>query len=106
MSMNKSMSSEMSMSMSKCLNMSMNKGMNPFCTDCAHTSSCTKQFDKNERKSCPLVKDHEPLRYRNSEGYPDPTAYFALRNVMRKPNGGQQHKTKKRRPRTQVVYYD
>lgn len=100
--MNESMSSEMSMNM----NMSMSREMKTICTDCAHASNCTKQFDKNERKSCPLVEDHEPLRYRKSEGYPDPTAYFALRNVMRKPNGGQQHKTKRRRPRTQVVYYD
>lgn len=114
MSMSKSMSKSGEMNMST--NMNMNKNMNmsrgtssggkTFCTDCAHASNCTKQFDENERKNCPLVEDDEPLRYRNSEGYPDPTAYFALRNMMRKPHGGQQHKTKKHRPRTQVVYYD
>ena len=46
--------------------------------------------------------DNEPLCYRNSEGYSDPTAYFALRNVMKKPK----KKEKLRRPRTQVVHYD
>ena len=47
------------------------------------------------------------LRYRNSEGYSDPTAFFARRNVM-KP-AGLKHRTKtekKRHPRTQVVHYD
>lgn len=95
----------------------MSRGKKIICTDCVRASNCTKQFNENERKSCPLVEDHEPLRYRNSEGYPDPTAYFALRNVMRKPNGGikggqkpqgnWKHKAeKKSRPRTQVVHYD
>ena len=28
-------------------------------------------------------RDDEPLCYRNSEGYTDPTAFFALRSVMK-----------------------
>lgn len=41
--------------------------------------------------------------YRNSEGYSDPTAYFALRNALKKPK---HEREKPRCPRTQVVHYD
>ena len=76
-----------------------------FCSDCANTARCTWQFDEEQRRRCPILNgDDEPLSYRNSEGYSDPTAYFALRNVMKKPKP--QKKEKLRRPRTQVVHYD
>lgn len=76
-----------------------------FCANCANTARCTRQFDENQRARCPILNsDDEPLCYRNSEGYSDSTAYFALRNVMKKPNA--QKKEKPRRPRTQVVHYD
>ena len=76
--------------------------MKPFCTDCTRGSYCTRQYDEEQRARCPILNaDNEPLRYRNSEGYSDPTAFFALRNVMRKPKAA-----KKRHPRTQVVHYD
>ena len=78
------------------------------CSDCTKSSYCIRQYDEEQRASCPILNaDNEPLRYRNSEGYSDPTAFFALRNVM-KPTG-LNHKPKaekKRRPRTQVVHYD
>ena len=78
---------------------------NEFCLDCANTVRCTRQFDEDQRRCCPILNgDDEPLSYRNSEGYSDPTAYFALRNVMKKPKP--QKKEKLRRPRTQVVHYD
>lgn len=82
-----------------------------FCSDCANTARCTRQFDEEQRRRCPILNgDNEPLCYRNSEGYSDPTAYFALRNVMRKtkPAGKPQSakKEKPRRLRTQVVHYD
>ena len=76
-----------------------------FCSDCANIARCTRQFDEEQRRSCPILNgDDEPLCYRNSEGYSDPTAYFALRNVMKKPKP--QKEAKPRRPRTQVVHYD
>lgn len=75
-----------------------------FCKECVKTNDCRLQFDKEHRRECPLMRDDEPLRYRNSEGYSDPTAYFALLNAMKKPK--QEEKEKQRRPRTQVVYYD
>ena len=54
-----------------------------------------------------LNADNEPLHYRNSEGYPDPTAFFALRNVMKPAKLNHKAKAeKKRRPRTQVIHYD
>ena len=76
-----------------------------FCSDCANTARCTRQFDEEQCRRCPILYgDDEPLSYRNSEGYSDPTAYFALRNVMKKPKP--RKKEKLRRPRTQVVHYD
>ncbi|MDO4741724.1 MAG: hypothetical protein Q4A66_13735 [Eubacteriales bacterium] len=78
---------------------------NQFCRDCAKYAACTRRMDERQTAECPFLKEEEePLRYRNSEGYPDPTAYFALRNAMRKPK--QEKKDKSRRPRTQVVHYD
>ena len=78
------------------------------CNDCTRSSYCIRQYNEKERASCPILNaDNEPLRYRNSEGYSDPTAYFALRNVM-KP-AGLKHKSKaekKHHPRTQVIHYD
>ena len=78
------------------------------CSDCTKSSYCIRQYDEEQRASCPILNaDNEPLRYRNSEGYSDPTAYFALRNVM-KP-AGLKHKSKaekKHHPRTQVIHYD
>ena len=76
--------------------------MKTSCAGCAKSASCTLQYDEERRAQCPILNaDNEPLRYRNSEGYSDPTAFFALRNVMRKPKAA-----KKRHPRTQIVHYD
>ena len=76
--------------------------MKPFCTDGTRGSYCTRQYDEEQRARCPILNaDNEPLRYRNSEGYSDPTAFFALRSAMRKPKVA-----KKCHPRTQVVHYD
>ena len=82
--------------------------MKTSCECCAKGAGCLLQYDEERRAQCPILNaDNEPLCYRNSEGYSDPTAFFALRNVM-KPTG-LNHKPKaekKRRPRTQVVHYD
>ena len=76
--------------------------MKTSCARCAKSAGCPLQYDEDRRAQCPILNaDNEPLRYRNSEGYSDPTAFFALRNVMRKPKAA-----KKRHPRTQVVHYD
>lgn len=81
-----------------------------FCSDCDRTAYCIRQYDEGQRNRCPILNgDDEPLCYRNSEGYSDPTAYFALRNVMRKPKAEKEtcvKKEKKLHPRTQVVHYD
>lgn len=53
--------------------------------------------------------DDEPLCYRNSEGYTDPTAFFALRSVMKesKPmKKTHEKKERQRQIRTQVIHYD
>ena len=76
--------------------------MKSSCVDCSRSACCILQYDENQRAQCPILNaDNEPLRYRNSEGYSDPTAFFALRSAMRKPKAA-----KKRHPRTQVVHYD
>ena len=55
-----------------------------YCDECVHRRTCTLQFEENRRTACPILKgDDEPILYRNSEGYSDPTAYFALRDVAR-----------------------
>ena len=82
--------------------------MKTFCGCCAKGANCLLQYDEERRAQCSILNaDNEPLHYRNSEGYSDPTAYFALRNVM-KP-AGLKHKSKaekKHHPRTQVIHYD
>lgn len=76
--------------------------MKTSCECCAKSAGCPLQYDEERRAQCPILNaDNEPLRYRNSEGYSDPTAYFALRSAMRKPKAA-----KKRHPRTQVIHYD
>ena len=76
--------------------------MKTSCERCAKSAGCPLQYDEERRAQYPILNaDNEPLRYRNSEGYSDPTAFFALRNVMRKPKAA-----KKRHPRTQIVHYD
>ena len=76
--------------------------MKTSCERCAKSAGCPLQYDEERRAQCPILNaDNEPLRYRNSDGYSDPTAFFALRKVMRKPKAA-----KKRHPRTQIVHYD
>ena len=82
--------------------------MKAFCECCTKGASCSLRYDEERRAQCPILNaDNEPLRYRNSEGYSDPTAFFALRNVMRPTV--LEHKAKaekKRHHRTQVIHYD
>ena len=58
--------------------------------------------DMDQRTQYLAMEDDEPMCYRNVEGYPDPTAYLALRSVMKRS------KTVKKDgpPRTQVAHYD
>ena len=84
------------------------------CNDCTRSSYCIRQYDEEQRANCPILNaDNELLRYRNSEGYSDPTAFFALRSAMKATKPKKKKKVadkpkgkKKRHPRTQVVHYD
>ena len=82
--------------------------MKSSCVDCPRSACCILQYDKNQRAQCPILNaDNEPLRYRNPEGYSDPTAFFALRNVMKPTVLRHKAKTeKKHHSRTQVIHYD
>ena len=82
--------------------------MKSSCVDCPRSACCILQYDENQRAQCPILNaDNEPLRYRNSEGYSDPTAFFALRNVMKPARPKHKAKAeKKHHPRTQVIHYD
>ena len=87
--------------------------MKSCCADCARIACCTRQYDEEQCARCPILTDDEPLRYRNTEGYSDPTAFFALRNAMKATKPKKKKKVadkpkgkKKRHPRTQVVHYD
>ena len=82
--------------------------MKSSCVDCPRSACCILQYDENQRAQCPILNaDNEPLRYRNSEGYSDPTAFFALRNVMKPTVLRQKPKAEiKHHPRTQVIHYD
>ena len=87
--------------------------MKSCCADCARIACCTRQYDEEKRARCSILNDDDPLRYRNTEGYSDPTVFFALRNVMKATSPKKKKKTvnepkgkKKRHPRTQVVHYD
>ena len=82
--------------------------MKTSCECCTKSASCPLQYDEDQYSKCPILNaDNEPLRYRNSEGYSDPTAFFALRNVMKPAKLNHKAKAeKKRRPRTQVIHYD
>ena len=62
-----------------------------------------------DRRSRIRSGDDEPLCYRNSEGYTDPTAFFALCSVMKEPKCTKKthaKKEKQRRIRTRVIHYD
>ena len=82
--------------------------MKTSCECCAKSVNCPLQYDEERRAQCPILNaDNGPLRYRNSEGYPDPTAFFALRNVMEPARPKHKSKAeKKHHPRTQVIHYD
>lgn len=82
--------------------------MKTFCGCCAKGANCPLQYDEERRAKCPTLNaDNEPLRYRNSEGYPDPTAFFALRNVMKPTVLRHKPKAEKKSHHwTQVIHYD
>ena len=82
--------------------------MKTSCERCAKSASCPLRDDEDQYSKCPILNaDNEPLRYRNPEGYSDPTAFFALRNVMKPTVLRQKPKAEiKHHPRTQVIHYD
>ena len=82
--------------------------MKTSCKCCAKSVSSPLRYDEERRAQCSILNaDNEPLHYRNSEGYSDPTAFFALRNVMKPAVLRHRAKAeKKHHPRTQVIHYD
>ena len=82
--------------------------MKTSCERCAKSASCPLRDDEDQYSKCPILNaDNEPLRYRNSEGYPDPTAFFALRNVMKPTVLRHKPKAEKKSHHwTQVIHYD
>ena len=82
-----------------------------FCKECAKYSYCTLCHDEQLRERCPLLQEDIPLFYKNSEGYSDPTTFFALRNVereqKRKAKGIPDQRKEQRKPKhnTQVTHY-
>ena len=82
--------------------------MKTSCGCCAKGANYPLQYDEDQYSRCPILNaNNEPLRYRNPEGYSDPTAFFALRNVMKPARLKQKPKAEKRHhPRTQVIHYD
>ena len=82
--------------------------MKTSCECRAKGAGCLLQYDEERRAQCSILNaDNEPLHYRNSEGYSDPTAFFALRNVMKPAVLRHRAKAeKKHHPRTQVIHYD
>ena len=76
-----------------------------FCETCAKNVYCSLRFESDLRSQCPILKAYEePVHYRNHEQYKDPTAFFALRNVM-KPRRTMKHRQKSH-PKTQVAHFD
>ncbi len=82
--------------------------MKTSCERCVKSAGCPLQYDEDQYSRCPILNaDNEPLRNRNPEGYTDPTAFFALRNVMKPARPKHKSKAeKKHHPRTQVIHYD
>lgn len=68
------------------------------------------RIDTGKEQRCPLDDPEARLSYKNTEGYADPTCFFALYNVMRQEK--KQHRSRdqprkqKKRHRIQVIYYD
>lgn len=82
--------------------------MKTSCERCVKSAGCPLQYDEDQYSRCPILNaDNEPLRYRNPEGYSDPTAFFALRNVMKPARPKHKSKAEKKRYHwTQVIHYD
>ena len=84
-----------------------------FCKECAKYAYCELCHDEQLRERCPLLQEDIPLFYKNSEGYADPTTFFALRNVereqKRKAQKAKSRQDKPSKPKsrhvTQVVHY-
>ena len=73
-------------------------------------SSKSVGIDTGREQPCPLDDPEARLTYKNTEGYADPTCFFALCNVMRQEK--KQHRSQdqprkqKKRHRIQVIHYD
>ena len=71
-----------------------------------------KQTEANtgQVQRCPLDDPEARLTYKNTEGYADPTCFYALCNVLREEK--KQHRSRdqprkqKKRHSIQVIHYD
>ena len=71
-----------------------------------------KQIEANtgQEQRRPLDDPESRLTYKNTEGYADPTCFYALCNVLREEK--KQHRSRdqprkqKKRHRIQVIHYD
>ena len=67
-------------------------------------------INTGKEQRCPLDDPEARLSYKTTEGYADPTCFFALCNVMRQEK--KQHRSRdqprkqKKRHRIQVIHYD
>ena len=68
------------------------------------------RIDTGKEQRCPLDDPEARLSYKNTEGYADPTCFFALYNVMRQEKkqhrSREQPRKQKKRHRIQVIHYD
>ena len=73
------------------------------------------KVNADQEQRCPLDDPEARLTYRNTEGYADPTCFYALCNVLRgekkrhrSRDQPRKQKTKwaKKRHNTQVIHYD
>lgn len=67
-------------------------------------------INTGKEQRCPLDDPEARLSYKNTEGYADPTCFFALCNVMRQEKkqhlSRDQPRKQKKRHRIQVIHYD
>lgn len=65
-------------------------------------------INTGNEQCCPLDDPEARLSYRNTEGYADPTCFYALRNVMHQEK--KQHRSRdqpnKKNYKTLVIRYD
>ena len=67
-----------------------------------------KQIKSNtgQEQRCPLDDPEARLTYKNTEGYADPTCFYALCNVLREEKKQHRSRDQPRNHNIQVIHYD